>query len=92
MRRITHRSDDNQAEIVKALRKCGFQVEIIGRPVDLLVANRQRTFLLEIKNEQGKDETTTYQDEFFARWPGEWHIVKNVAQALAAALGKEAMR
>lgn len=84
--------DDNQADIVKALRKCGFQVEIIGKPLDLLVANRARTFLLEVKNEDGKDELTKDQLDFLARWPGEWHIVKTETQALTAALGEKAMR
>lgn len=91
MRRAA-RTDDNQDEIVKALRKCGFQVEIIGKPVDLLVANRQRTFILEVKNEDGADRLTQYQIEFLARWPGEFHIVKTVSQALEAALGKKAMQ
>lgn len=84
--------DDNQAEIVKALRKAGFKVEIIKKPVDLLVSNRKRTFLVEVKNEEGKNTLTKEQVDFFARWPGEWHIVRSPEQAVAAAVGKEAMK
>lgn len=86
---MRHRADVNKDEIVKALRKCGFQVEIIERPLDLLVANRERTFLLEVKGVDGR--LTKDQTEFLARWPGEWHIVRSVDQAMTAALGK-AMR
>ena len=34
---------------------------------------------------------TKEQAEFMARWPGEYHIVRNVPQALEAALGKKAL-
>lgn len=89
--------DLSQNEIVKALRKCGFEVLFIGKPLDLLVANRHRTFLLECKTERptsegGSHGFTKEQTEFLAMWPGEWHVVKTPEQAIAAAVGKEAMR
>ena len=51
-RRRTHRADETQAGIVKALRKCGASVVVLsqvgsGVP-DLLVAFRGQTKLLEV--------------------------------------------
>ena len=35
--RLASRKDTVQSSIVKGLRKCGFRVEVLGRPVDLMV-------------------------------------------------------
>lgn len=96
MRRAA-RVDATQQAIIEALRKCGFQVEFIGKPLDLLVANRHRTFLLECKSPRpdkqgGEHGLTEEQTKFLARWPGEWHVVKTIDQALTVALGEKAMR
>jgi hypothetical protein len=44
------RVDDNQGVIVDALRRAGISVEIIGKPVDLLICCRGETSVMEIKN------------------------------------------
>lgn len=78
---------------MKALRRCGISVEIIGKPVDLLIHNpRGGTSVMEVKNPDGRDELTKEQIEFIARWPGPVHVVRSIEEALTAALGKEAMR
>lgn len=84
--------DDNQEEIVKALRKIGVSVEIIGKPVDLLLWHRGHYSLMEIKNLEGRDRLTEDQLKFIARWPGKIHIVHTPEQAIAEVLGKELMR
>lgn len=83
--------DDNQPGIVDALRRCSVSVEIIGKPVDLLICHRGETSLMEVKNPDGKDSLSKDQIEFIARWPGKIHIVRTVDEALRAVLG-EAMR
>jgi len=82
-RRIIHRSDSNQAEIVQALRDVGATVDIIGEPVDLLVGFRGRNFLLEVKPDE-KAKLRPSQQEFFAAWRGEVKRVNSRAEALEA--------
>lgn len=89
MRRAA-RIDDNQPDIIRALRMIGAQVEIIGKPVDLLVHYRGETFLIECKALDGR--LTKDQVEFIARWPGKIHIAKSADEAVALVVGKEAMR
>lgn len=90
MRRAA-RVDDNQDEIVAALKKCGVSVEVIKKPVDLLICHRGATALMEVKNPDGRDELTKDQIEFIARWPGKVHVVRSIGEALTAVLGKELM-
>lgn len=84
------RTDDNHADICKALRAIGVSVEYLKLPLDLLCWHRGRTFLIEIKTDEGR--LTKDQIEFIARWPGEIHIVRNAEEAIAAAIPKEAMK
>lgn len=91
MRRAA-RVDDNQAEIVKALRRIGVSVEITGKPLDLMLWHRGVYSLMEIKNLNGKDRLTKDQIEFIGRWPGKIHIVHTPEQAVAEVLGKELMK
>jgi hypothetical protein len=73
--------------IVKALRNVGVQVEVIGRPVDLLFYSRKNGMgLMEVKNPNGGDLTKD-QQEFIGRWPGKIHIVETIEQALQVAIG-----
>ncbi len=88
--RTAARVDATQAEIIKALRKIGAAVEVIGLPVDLLVCFRGKTFLMECKTAEGK--LTQYQKDFMLRWPGAVYIVNTPESAVAAAVGMEAMR
>lgn len=83
--------DSNQAEIVDALRRCSVAVEIIGKPVDLLLCCRGETSLMEVKNPDGKDELTKDQVEFIARWPGKVHVVRSKEEALREVLGEKAL-
>ena len=84
--------DATQAEIVKALRRVGCAVCVIGQPVDLLVCggNPKRTLLLEVKTADGL--LTRQQEVFQSIWPGEVHIVRSPREAIACVLGKDAMR
>ena len=90
MRRAA-RTDDNQDVIVKALRQIGVAVEVIKKPVDLLVHYRGETALMEVKNADGFDRFTKDQVEFIARWPGKIHVVRTVTEAIAVMVGKEAL-
>lgn len=83
--------DANQAEIVGALRSCSVSVEIIGKPVDLLLCCRGETSLMEVKNPDGKDELTKEQIEFIARWPGKVHIARSKEEAIRAVLGEKVL-
>ena len=74
MRRAA-RVDENQAEIVAALRAIGASVWIIGIPVDICAGYRGRTTLIEIKTLTGKrnpkpNKHTELQREFMRTWQG----------------------
>jgi hypothetical protein len=68
MRRAA-RVDQNQTQIVSALRAAGAYVWIIGLPVDLLVGYNNHTFLVEIKTDS-KKRLTKLQADFFENWIG----------------------
>ena len=90
--RTAARIDANQPAIVKALEAIGAKVVYIKKPLDLLVGFRKRNILLEVKNKEGFDRETKDQVAFIATWPGELHIVYTPEEAVAAVIGKEAMR
>lgn len=92
------RVDNNQTEIIDALRKCGMSVEYIKKPFDLLVWNphKRETSFVECKSirptsEGGSNGLTKAQVEFIARWPGPIHVVHSGDEAKIAVLGQEAM-
>lgn len=94
MRRAA-RVDNNQSDIVDALRRIGVAVEILGKPLDLLLCHRGETSLMECKcpNPDGGDHPLTKdQVEFIARWPGKVHIAHSVEEAVRLVIGEEAMR
>lgn len=92
MRRAA-RVDNNQADIVKALRRIGVQVEIIKKPVDLLICHRGVTSVAEVKNpDADSPRLTKDQVDFIARWPGKIYSFTSPTQAVAEVLGKELMR
>lgn len=65
------RVDAHQKATVAALRAAGWDVEIIGRPLDLLLAKRGFTMLVEVKppgKEKRKDQPR--QQEFMQKWKG----------------------
>lgn len=87
---MKHRSyakkvDNNQAEIVEALRGIGCEVESItgckGMP-DLLVSLGKRIYLLEVKNKEGKNKVNDDQINFHKRFPVS--VVRNIDEALEA--------
>lgn len=87
--------DQNQPEIVKALRDVGAKVHHLHREgggcPDLLVTTGiKRTFLLEVK--MPGETVNKQQAEFIQAWPGEIHIVRTIEEAIAAVVGPEAMK
>lgn len=83
--------DSNQTDIVAALRRIGVSVEVLGKPLDLLICHRGETALMEVKNLDGKNAFTKDQVEFMARWPGKIHVARTVEEAVRLVLGEEAM-
>lgn len=72
LRRWAARADKSQSVIVDAIRKSGWAVFVIGRPVDLLCWRRDKGFkCLEVKTDKGKrkeriviDKRSAEQNEF----------------------------
>ena len=67
------RVDSNQQDIVKALKAAGAGVEILGRPLDLLVSAGGQWALIEVKASEAevkrKTATRRRQLEFAERHP-----------------------
>lgn len=83
MPRYANKVDDNQAEIVQALRRIGCDVEIIGGPVDLLVGYRAHNFLIECKmpgRENRKDQQ--HQRDWMKNWRGQVRVVNTPEEAI----------
>lgn len=85
------RVDDNQAEIVAALRGVGASVELLHRVgggcPDLLVGYRGRNFLIEVKDGAKPPSARTLtpqQQDWHAGWRGCAEVVIDVPAALAA--------
>ena len=87
--RRANRIDDNQTDIVAALRKAGATVRVIsqgeGIP-DLLVGFRGETILLEVKDGNKPPSARTLtpaEQKFFNEWEGGLcMVVKSVEDAL----------
>ena len=79
---MRHRVDSNQDEIVKALRKKGCSVEVIGRPVDLLIGYKSKNYLVECKNRDGLNKLTPFQERWIPQWRGQVRIVHSVDEAI----------
>lgn len=89
--KYARRADGNQPEIVKALRAAGAVVQplhTVGQGVpDLLVAFRNRTFVMEVKDPtkpKSDRQLTPAQKKWHDMWTGEKHVVETIEQALAA--------
>lgn len=83
--------DDNQREIVDALRQAGCSVQSlagVGKGVpDLVVGFRKRNFLLEIKDgskSPSKRKLTPDEQNFHKMWKGAVVIVESIDEALRA--------
>lgn len=84
MRRAA-RTDANQQAIVEALRKAGASVEVIGKPVDLLVGFNGRNLLMECKDGRkypAHRPLTPAQKDFIPNWRGQIVVVLDAEQAL----------
>jgi hypothetical protein len=66
MPRYALRVDANQTAVRSALTAAGYQVEVIGKPLDLLVGNGEKLMFMEVKVPGGKP--TQFQRGFFERW------------------------
>ncbi|MEY4720068.1 MAG: hypothetical protein RL563_2686 [Pseudomonadota bacterium] len=90
MRRAARR-DDNEGEIVRALRECGAQVVYIDEPCDLIVGYKGRTILVEIKDGSkppSARKLTPNEQKFHDEWTGgELHVITSVSQALDVIVG-----
>ncbi len=62
MRRAA-RVDDNQADIVEALRAAGCHVYVMGKPVDLLVSRAMCWYVLEVKRADKAKRKSAYTKE-----------------------------
>lgn len=83
------RLDGNHAEIVQALRSAGIAVKSLaavgGGLPDLLVAFRETTCLLEVKDGSkppSERALTAAEAEFFATWPGKVFVVTSAEEAV----------
>lgn len=92
--RYANRIDENQNEIVKALRKAGAYVRIIsqgdGIP-DLLVAYKGYTILMEVKDGDkvpSARKLTEAEQKFFDEWTGGMLVVVNSVDEAIATLQK----
>lgn len=90
--RYANRIDENQNEIVKALRKAGAVVRIIsqgdGIP-DLLVAYKGFTILMEVKDGNkppSARKLTEAEQKFFDEWTGGMLVIVNSVEESLATL------
>lgn len=77
--------DISEPEIVDALTQCGFAVERMDTPVDLLVSFRKRCWLIEVKSsEKGYGKSLNPNQQKFAdRWKGpDIVILRNAQEAV----------
>jgi len=89
MSKYARRIDENQNEIVTALRKCGAYVRVVtqgdGIP-DLLVGYNGYTILMEVKDGSkvpSARKLTEAEEKFFHEWSGGMLVVvDSVEQAL----------
>jgi len=86
--RYALRTDANQTAVISALEAAGATVDVIGKPLDLLVGIRGQFFLLEVKDGakiKSAQKPTKAQDRFFKRWYGyPWALVDGPDAALRA--------
>jgi hypothetical protein len=88
MRRAARR-DDNEQEIIKAMRAEGAYVKVINDEglFDLLVSHRGETLLVEVKDGSKPPSArrlTEAEQKFHDEWPGsDLYIVNSVEEAIA---------
>jgi hypothetical protein len=84
LNRYAKRRDENEADIVDALRAIGCSVLHLDA-VDLLVGFRRRSYVLEVKTPTGALKPS--QERIQAEWQGQYAVVRSVEQALAVVTG-----
>ena len=88
MTRYALRVDANQSAVVSALEAAGATVQVVGKPLDLLVGIRGQFILIEVKDGakvKSAQKPTTAQKKFFDRFPGyPWAVVDGPEAALRA--------
>jgi len=81
LNRYAKRRDENEPEIVRALRDIGATIKRLD-DIDLLVGWRGRNYLLEVKVEKGPLKRS--QEDMVRTWRGQYEIVRSVDEALRA--------
>lgn len=79
------RVDANQAEVVDAIRKAGYEIIDLARvgggvPDLVVLAPDGWIHLMEIKNPKSRGKLNKLQQEWHAKWRGEKPIVVNSAE------------
>jgi len=88
MRRAARR-DDNEQDIIKAMREVGAYVKVINDEglFDLLVNYRGETMLIEVKDGAKPPSARRFieaEQKFHDEWPGsDLYIINSVEEALA---------
>lgn len=89
------RIDENQPEIVAALRKIGCSVEILssvgGGCPDLLVGLDYKNYLMEVKpgfKPPSERRLTAEEKKFHGTWRGQVNVVNNIHEAFKV-IGKK---
>ena len=85
---MKHKTDDNQQEIIDALRAIGASVQdlsAVGKGcADILVGQWGKNYLLEIKNPDTKGKLSTNQKVWHKNWHGQVAVVRTVEEAFRA--------
>lgn len=83
MTRYAKRRDENEAEIIAALKNAGCDV-IQLNDIDLLVGLAGRNYLLEVKHPKRASESRIrpFQRKLRSSWGGQYTIVTTVEHAL----------
>ena len=75
-----NKRDQNEPEIVAALKGVGVAVVSMDQPVDLLCWYGGETHLVEVKMPDG--DFTKTQKKFLENWPGEVVTLRSVEEAI----------
>ena len=79
--------DRNRPQIIRELTALGFDVEIIGQPLDILVGAHGHNFMFEIKNSAERKvrwSSKKQKDWWLKPWGGHRDIIFSTDDALAA--------
>ena len=80
-----NKRDANEPDIFDELRAYGLSVYPMDKPADALVGWMGRTYLVEVKNPEGKNKLSEPQQEFLNTWKGDFTILRTVEEASAFA-------